>query len=83
MFVHTVWAVSFTLGAPLRALLRHGDVVDLRLGDHGAAGLLKVLAVLQSDQPPVHDASVRRVQGHDALREKQTLQASGPTDRLL
>lgn len=76
-----MWRVSFTLCAPLWALLRHGDVVDLRLGDHGAAGLLKVFAVLESDHPPVHDAGVRRVQGHDALRGKQTLQTSGRTDR--
>lgn len=68
MWFSPVWAVSCTFGTPLWALLRHGDVVDLRLGDHGAAGLLKVFAVPESDQPPVHDACVRRVQGHDALR---------------
>lgn len=61
-------ALRATFGAACWTLIGCGDVVDLTVRQHLAAGLHKVFAVLESHQTPVHDAGVGGVQGHYSLQ---------------
>lgn len=68
-----------TFGAARWTLIGSGDIPDLAVGHHLAAGLHKVFAVLESHQPPVHDPSVGGVQGHYSLQRRTDL---GPCSHL-
>lgn len=62
-----------TFRAACWTLMGCGYIVDLAVRHHLAAGLHEVFAVLERHQPPVHDASVGGVQGHDSLQGRDAL----------
>lgn len=62
-----------TFRAACWTLMGCGYIVDLAVRHHLAASLHEVFAVLERHQPPVHDASVGGVQGHDSLQGRDAL----------